>query len=624
MKNVISITILLVFSISFSIAQLPAYVPTDSLVAWFPFNGNAYDYSGNNNHLTNYGASLTNDRFNNYNSAYNVQSYSGLRKTTPISNGVNVTYSFWVYASSSGANIIAETNSPLTSNGLNCLIQNYIPKICTQGVAANVTNATATIGQNTWYFIVLTKQGTQFKLYINGILTSQGSSNMNSFNSSTNFFISAGVSNSGGFSGNIDDVGIWNRALTQTEITTLYNACSDTIIVNQPLNQSIAIGSNARFLVSAPTYTYFQWQTNTNHLGWLNIPSNSYYLGVNNDTLFLNNAQVSNHLQQFRLLATYNNCIDTSNIATLFITDTCIVSFNDTNIISFYDTIMINDTNHIIYNDTSYIVLNDTNHVIINDTNYLVFDTNYVIINDTNFIILNDTNYIVLNDTNFVIINDTNFMVWNDTNHVIINDTNYIILNDTNYVIVNDTNLIIINDTNQIIVYDTNYIYVFDTSYVIINDTSYMIINDTNYIVVNDTSYIILTDTNYVIINDTNHIVIYDTNHIIVNDTNYVSVTDTLIIDVNLHIESNNIVNTIKIFPNPAKDYLIIDFGDFESMSAYLLKITNLTGQIIYFTPIYKQTTQLDLSTWLGEGIYFVQILDTKNNVIVTKKIVLK
>jgi hypothetical protein len=574
--------------------------------------------------LTNYGASLTNDRFNNYNSAYNVQSYSGLRKSTPISNGVNVTYSFWVYASSGNAtNFIAETNTT-SSSGFHCYLQNSIPKICTQGVSYNVTNATSTIGQNTWYFITVTKQGTQFKLYINGILTSQGTSTYLAFDANTYFFISAGVSNSGGFSGNIDDVGIWNRALTQTEITRLYNACSDSIIINQPVNQSISVGNNARFLASAPTYTYFQWQTNTNHLGWLNIPSNSYYLGVNNDTLFLNNAQVSNHLQQFRLLATYNNCNDTSNIATLFITDTCIILFNDTNIISFYDTVMINDTNHIIYNDTSYIVLNDTNHVIINDTNYLVFDTNYVIINDTNFIILNDTNYIVLNDTNYVIINDTNFIVWNDTNHVIINDTNYIILNDTNYVIVNDTNLIIINDTNQIIVYDTNYIYVFDTSYVVITDTSYLIIYDTNYIAVNDTSYIILTDTNYVIINDTNRIIIYDTNHVIINDTNYVSVTDTLIIDVNLHIESNNIVNTIKIFPNPAKDYITIDFGDFESMSAYLLKITSITGQIICFTPIYQQKTQLDLSTWLGEGIYFFQILDTKNNVIVTKKIVLK
>ena len=30
------------------------------------------------------------------------------------------------------------------------------------------------------------------------------------------------------FNGKIDDIGIWNRALTQQEITTLYNSCANT------------------------------------------------------------------------------------------------------------------------------------------------------------------------------------------------------------------------------------------------------------------------------------------------------------------------------------------------------------------------------------------------------------
>ncbi|MBP7103122.1 MAG: T9SS type A sorting domain-containing protein [Bacteroidales bacterium] len=462
MKNVILTTILIILSISFTRAQLPAYVPTDSLLAWFPFNGNANDISGNNNHLTNYGASLTNDRFNNYNSAYNVQAYSGLRRSAPITNGVNVTYTFWIYASTGGANIIAETNSPLTSSGFNCLIQNYIPKICTQGVAANVTNATSAIGQNTWYFITVTKQGTQFKLYINGILTSQGTSNASAFDANTYFFISAGTSNSGGFSGNIDDVGIWNRALTQTEISGLYNACNGNIITTQPTNQNLNLGSNANFITASLVNSNYQWQTNIGHLGWINTPSNSYYLGGSSNALTVNNVQLNNHLQQFRLIATLNGCEDTSNVATLVITDTCIASQNDTNHINVYDTINIYDT-------------------------------------------------------------------------------------------------VIINDTN----------------------------------------------------------------HITVNDTVLISVVDTLVIEVELNI-SSPVVNLIKIYPNPAKDYITIDFGDFASMSGYLLKITNVSGQIIYYTPIYQQTTQLDLSTWTGKGIYFVQILDSQFQIIETKKILLE
>ena len=43
---------------------------SDGLVAYYPFNGNADDESGNGNHGTVNGATLTIDRFGNENSAY--------------------------------------------------------------------------------------------------------------------------------------------------------------------------------------------------------------------------------------------------------------------------------------------------------------------------------------------------------------------------------------------------------------------------------------------------------------------------------------------------------------------------------------------------------------------------
>ena len=54
-----------------TIAQnVPSYVPTNGLVGWWPFNGNANDESGNNNNGTVNGATLTADRFGNVNKAY--------------------------------------------------------------------------------------------------------------------------------------------------------------------------------------------------------------------------------------------------------------------------------------------------------------------------------------------------------------------------------------------------------------------------------------------------------------------------------------------------------------------------------------------------------------------------
>jgi hypothetical protein len=51
-----------------SMAQVPSYIPTDSLIAWWPFTGNAIDSSGNGNNGTVNGATLTTDRFGNLNS----------------------------------------------------------------------------------------------------------------------------------------------------------------------------------------------------------------------------------------------------------------------------------------------------------------------------------------------------------------------------------------------------------------------------------------------------------------------------------------------------------------------------------------------------------------------------
>ena len=57
-------------------AQIPSYVPTNGLVGWWPFNGNANDESGKGNHGTVTGASLTLDRFGNTNTAYNFDGVS--------------------------------------------------------------------------------------------------------------------------------------------------------------------------------------------------------------------------------------------------------------------------------------------------------------------------------------------------------------------------------------------------------------------------------------------------------------------------------------------------------------------------------------------------------------------
>jgi hypothetical protein len=70
MKKHVALSLHLLIT-SFLFAQtLPAYLPADGLVAWYPFNGNANDESGNNLNLSVQGPILNQDRNGLANSVY--------------------------------------------------------------------------------------------------------------------------------------------------------------------------------------------------------------------------------------------------------------------------------------------------------------------------------------------------------------------------------------------------------------------------------------------------------------------------------------------------------------------------------------------------------------------------
>ena len=95
-------TLILLFSALFatmSFAQVPSYVPANGLVGWWPFNGNANDESGNGNNGTVNGATLTTNRINNPNSAYQFNRSSSqsidISNNTGLNNITELTISIW-------------------------------------------------------------------------------------------------------------------------------------------------------------------------------------------------------------------------------------------------------------------------------------------------------------------------------------------------------------------------------------------------------------------------------------------------------------------------------------------------------------------------------------------------
>ncbi len=117
---------------------------------------------------------------------------------------------------------------------------------------------------------------------------------------------------------------------------------------------------------------------------------------------------------------------------------------------------------------------------------------------------------------------------------------------------------------------------------------------------------------------------VYDTVVIRKVDTSYITVTDTLLIKVKVGVSnSESVINTVKVYPNPTSSYITIDYGKFMAMSGYTLRISNSAGKVVYTSPINQQQSVHNLAAWGANGLYFIQIIDLANTVIDTKKIVL-
>lgn len=130
-----------------------------------------------------------------------------------------------------------------------------------------------------------------------------------------------GFGSSDFFKGNLDDIGIWNRALDSCEIKDLYFArpggCCRISVSTQPLSQSATISNTAQFTIaSSDSSATYQWQSDLG-VGFQNINSVGQYSGTTNDTLSVSSVTMGNNNQPFRCIIRSGSCYDTSAIAIL-------------------------------------------------------------------------------------------------------------------------------------------------------------------------------------------------------------------------------------------------------------------------------------------------------------------
>ncbi|MFN6039776.1 MAG: LamG-like jellyroll fold domain-containing protein [Bacteroidota bacterium] len=334
--------------------NVPSYVPTNGLAGWWPFNGNANDESGNNNNGIVNGATMTTDRFGNANKAYNFNGISSYIEV-PNANNLQLTNNYsicgWFNANiffltnTNDRRLISKVQSTGWYGGYEIFIGGSTNDIAHTG---NVGGNNFVLGSqgysiNNWYMFTVTYEGTTQKLFMNGVLVNSQPNTGSLQTSNLPLLFGKIGGNSGYFDGILDDLGIWNRALTQQEISDLYNAvnCSNSLSIT-PQTNLLQTGSIANFTAttSDPNPTYI-WQSDLGQ-GFQTLNNYGKYSGTNTNTLTITNVQLPNHTQQVRAISTSGNCIDTSNTAAISITDTCINTVNDTNFITVTDTLLIN------------------------------------------------------------------------------------------------------------------------------------------------------------------------------------------------------------------------------------------------------------------------------------------
>ena len=214
---------------------------SNCLVSYYPFNGNANDSTNMANNGIVSGATLTSDRFGNSNSAYSFNGTSDYIEIPHIANynGSELTLAFWakgnIASSSTGGGfgvnpgILTKVDSTGTyppSSGF------YIYEI---GGQANLsfaqtsgsltyTGASNNFTDSLYHFISITyKQNDTLKYYIDNVLWYY-STGVNIISNTEP--IRLGKSNSPfwkPFEGVIDDIRIYNCAISDDELTTIYN-----------------------------------------------------------------------------------------------------------------------------------------------------------------------------------------------------------------------------------------------------------------------------------------------------------------------------------------------------------------------------------------------------------------
>ncbi len=277
--------------------------PPSGLWHWWLADGNALDNAGTNNGTLAGGVSYAAGEVG---TSFNLNGTNGYVSVGSGINPTQFTLSAWIYLTSYN-----------TTNGFSAIItkihnvpghyyMNFEFRVESNGrLHLHIPNGSSwpyvesatVLSTNQWYFVTGTYDGSIAKLFINGIQDpNQYSGSYAQDDSSVQIGARLDLDDGnvvvldGFFAGKIDEVSIFNRALTSSEISAIYAAgnagmCASPRIINQPQSQVGYWGKSASFgvLATGTAPLSYQWFFGTNQI-----------FGATNTTLVLTNLQFTN------------------------------------------------------------------------------------------------------------------------------------------------------------------------------------------------------------------------------------------------------------------------------------------------------------------------------------------
>jgi gliding motility-associated-like protein len=256
-------------------STVPSYVPPSGLVSWWPLDtqNGANDLSSGSHHGVVYNTAVGPDRFGIAGGAFTFNG-SNSRVEIPAHADFNtpqVSVSVWVKPDDAlrgrelvyKADMLTAASETYSFSNQDASIKNSSQCRKGQGWRSNLFPSLLTAG--TWQHVCFTADGTTLKWYLNGTLMTQialpGTVDICSSNLRFGYSHESGGNNSGikgdPWLGALDDIGIWNRALTPCEVRQLYQSSVTNAGSSFRITQcaGTSYNFNGSVLTTSGTYT---------------------------------------------------------------------------------------------------------------------------------------------------------------------------------------------------------------------------------------------------------------------------------------------------------------------------------------------------------------------------------